>query len=44
VFSDCSDILADKLGNVADTGEAINVYPAIANCALDIICGRSKFN
>lgn len=39
VHHENSEILADKLGRKAETGEVFDVYPFITSCALDIICG-----
>ena len=40
IFQENSNILVNKLNKMADTNEAIDIYPFITLCLLDIICGN----
>ena len=40
VFNEQSFILANKLETFADRPEAVNIFPHVTSCVLDIICGN----
>lgn len=42
VFNSQSDVLVDKLKEESKKG-TIDIYPFIARCTLDIICGKFKY-
>ena len=40
IFQENSNILINKLNDVADSDKAVDIFPFITLCLLDVICGK----